>query len=170
MTAMPRLRSVLLAGLALTAGLAAPARASLPEQSCFVLAMPAGAVDAMSFRVRTLSRGYREQGVGLRFVHLDVILGRRGQGLRDEVAGKTLTQELVCDTDAGSCAPPDGGGALRYSLTGDVLTLTVTDLPVGDFGNSMLISNLVDPVGTALEMTLIRARDPACDDPLTPTP
>lgn len=159
--------SCALLGLAL---LPQPAAASLPEQTCFALAMQAGAVDDLRFRVRALSRAYRAQGVAIRSVHLHAMLGRRGQGLRDGVAGKLLTQELVCDIEPGICTTPDGRATLTYSLRGDALSLTLRDLPVGDFGNSMLLSNLADPVGAPLVLNLVRVTDPVCDTPPTPIP
>ena len=162
--------------LALALAPSAPALAAPPENSCFVLAArpsgtgagrpPRSAVDRLTLRVNPLTRTDRENGAPWRYVRLEVVMGPRAQGLADGVHGKRLTQSLVCRTDTGLCEAFEGDAVLALRATPDGgLTLTTDDMPVADYGDSDLASNLAHPPGTVTRVELQRAPLENCREP-----
>ena len=165
-----------IAATALALGLAMPGYAALPENSCFVLAghptgqgsgwLAGNTITHMTLRVNPLTGNDRANGAPWRYVRLAVVMAPRAQGLADGVHGKRLTQSLVCRTDTGLCeaAERDARMALRPNPDGG-LTLTTRDMPVADYGESDLASNLAHPPGTATRVELRRAPLENCREP-----
>jgi hypothetical protein len=150
-------------GLPLAAPL--PVRADLPEDSCFVQAeagaSTATAVRQLAFRVQPLTGNDRELNLPFRYAMLAVVLAPRAPG--DEVSGKRLTQSLVCRNDTGVCTAAERQASLSFRLTdGDRLTLVTDDMPVADYGESDLASNLAHPPGTPVRLDLVRANPEDC--------
>lgn len=144
---------------------ALPAKADLPEDSCFVQARPgtAAAVWQLAFRVQPLTGNDRLNDLPYRYATLAVVLGPRAQGLADAVTGKRLTQSLVCRNDTGVCTAAERQASLSFRLTdGDRLTLVTDDMPVADYGESDLASNLAHPPGTPVRLDLVRAAPEDC--------
>lgn len=141
---------------------AAPALADLAEYACYDLVQPAGSVVELRLWVRTRSAHDLRFDLPYRYAGLEVVLGAQDQGLRDQVDGKVLNQDLICDITRGQCETPDARHRLTYLAKGDLLRLEVADMPVGDFGNSMLLSNLAHPVGQTLRLDLRRAEHEVC--------
>jgi hypothetical protein len=158
-------RSAMRAGaavLAVSGLIAGPARAELREYTCYDLVQPVGSVLELRLWVRALSVHDRRHGLPYRYAGLEAVLGAVEQGLGDQVAGKVLHQELVCDTTRGQCETPDSRHRMALFAKGDLVRLVVTDMPVGDFGNSMLLSNLAHPVGRPLRFDLALADAAIC--------
>jgi hypothetical protein len=149
--------------LALIAGLApVDARAELPAAGCFVLAPGARAAGIDQLALRFIPpRGWDARNpTDWRYGEMTVVMG----AARPEVVGKPLTQSLNCRTGRMACAPANGTGWVEIEVPGqDRLVIRTLDLPVGDYGESDLESNLADPPGTETVLHLVRAPDTACE-------
>lgn len=151
--------------LALLAGLApAGASADLPRAGCFVLAPGARVAGIERLELRILPRrGWDAQRYSdWRYAELTVVLGAS----RPAVAGKPLTQSLNCRAERMACAPANGTGWVEIEApVPERLILRTLDLPVADYGESDLESNLADPPGTETVLRLVRAPDVDCEAP-----
>lgn len=162
------MRTIPAAAAALILALAAPAQARIPDDACFVLVPEAapGAVAEMTLRFAPMNRRDRETGSPYRYGDLAVVMAPRGQGLADGVHGKVLTQNLFCSTRTMVCQAAEGNALLRLAAPApDQLVLTTQDLPVADYGDSDLASNLAHPPGTPVEFRLRRAAPTLCREP-----
>jgi len=156
--------------LALCCVTISPARAELQDYACYDLVQPVGSVTELRLWVRALSAHDRRFGLPYRYAGLEVVLGAVDQGLEDEVAGKVLSQDLVCDISRGQCETTDARHRMSLFSKGDLVRLVVTDMPVGDFGNSMLLSNLAHPVGQPLRIDLVRSDPAVCPQSVHSSP
>lgn len=152
--------------IAAALALAAPAQATIPDDACFVLATaPAaqGAVARMTLRFGRMTPRDRATGSPYRYGALAVVMAPRLQGLADGVHGKPLTQTLFCRADTMVCQASEGEARARVAAPSpDELVLTTQDLPVADYGESDLASNLAHPPGARVEFRLRRAAPADC--------
>lgn len=145
------------------------ALAGLPEGACFVLAAPAGGgsgVERMTLRIAPLTARDRANRAPYRYMNLTVVMAPRGQGLVDGVHGKPLTQSLVCSTQTMGCRASSRRARADLAMPEPgILILSTADLPVADYGESDLASNLAHPPGQPVRFRLTRARPAACETP-----
>lgn len=156
------MRAALLAlGAVLAAG---PLRADLPQASCFVLPPEARAagVERLALRILPSGGSAPQHLTDWRYAELTVVLGPS----RPEVAGKRLTQALNCRAGRMACAAANGTGWVEIEAPApDRLVLRTLDLPVGDYGESDLESNLANPPGTETVLRLQRVPYADCEAP-----
>lgn len=151
--------------LALIAALApVAARADLPQAGCFVLAPGArtAGIERVALRLEPRQGWDARNQSDWRYGELTVVMG----AARPEVAGKPLTQSLNCRAWRMACAPANGTGWVELEApSDDRLVLRTLDLPVADYGESDLASNLAEPQGTETVLHLVRAPDSDCQAP-----
>ena len=157
----------LLTGLCLSG----PAAAQLPDGGCYLYECDdacaaqdgANGVAALSIRFSLLTPWERESKITSRHVQIAALMAERGQGLRDGVAGKRLTQTAFCRAETMSCWT--GGNAASFTLamgTEGWLFIETTHFPLADFGESDLESDLTPHRGQPARFTLLLAADGTC--------
>lgn len=162
-----RLAAALLAGLCLSG----QAAAQLPDGACYLYECDdacaaqdgANGVGALSLRFNRLTPWERENKVTSRHVQIAALMAERGQGLRDGVAGKRLTQTAFCRAETMSCWT--GGNAASFTLemgTEGRLFIETTHFPLADFGESDLESDLTPHRGQSVRFALLLAAVGTC--------
>lgn len=165
------LRSLLGAMLAPAVLVPAVAASTLPDGACYLYACdaecqaraPDNGIEAMSIRFNRLTQWERENKITSRHVQVAALMASQGQGLRDGVAGKRLTQTAFCRSETMSCWT--GGNAAHFRVlpgTEGRITIETAHFPLADFGESDLESDLAPRRGHPVSFTLLLAAVGTC--------